>query len=623
MCGIAGILDFNNKSIKKNEIQSMIDSISHRGPDGEGTFLEDSVGLGHKRLSIFDLSMAGKQPMKSSDDRFIITFNGEVYNWPEIRKQLKKSNWISKTDTETILHAFIEFGPECLKLFNGMFAFAIWDKKEKKLFLARDRVGIKPLYYGNYKGRFYFGSEIKALFAAKFPREPNYEIVNDFLQWGLIDHSNETFFKGVKSLKPGCYMEINLQGEVRTKTYWDLVSIVNNRKVIDTSDAIVEYKNLLQDSIALRVRGDVPVGVFLSGGIDSSILAAQLVKNNTVKDLEAYTYDFKTSNAGEGKYASEVAKWLGLKQKISNLDYKEIPNYFSKVLFHEEMPITSLRVVAAHKLYEEFAPTGSTVVLEGHGGDHVGAGFEYYFMAHLLDLIKREGTLSAYSSMQKYMDIYNIPENKKLEKLFNVIGAINRIGSSTQDGVPFVKNNCLNEEFITSQISSRIEFPRPFSSHLLNAQYIDLFFHNMPRVLRYADRGSMAVGREARVPILDHRIIEFCFCTTENARINNNQQRYFMRKATEEFLPKKILQRPKRSIVDPQKHWLQNELKDWVMDVFTSKSFRERGIFNQSEVMNEYKNFCLSEKPATGFHIFQYLNVELWFREMIEKPYSP
>ena len=618
MCGIAGILDLDNKSIKKSEIQSMIDSIAHRGPNGEGIICDDSVGIGHRRLSIFDLSPAGNQPMVSPDNRFIITFNGEIYNWPEIRKELKNSNWISKTDTETILHAFMELGPECLKMFNGMFAFAIWDKNEKKLFMARDRVGIKPLYFGWYKHRFYFGSEIKALFAANFPKAVNYELINDFLQWGLIDHSNETFFKGITSLKPGHFMEIDFDGNSRVKSFWDLVNIVNNNKVIAIPEAIEKYKYLLNDAIALRLRSDVPVGVFLSGGIDSSILAAQLVKSNTVKDLEAYTYDFETGNAGEGEYASEVAKWLGLKQKISMLNYKEIPKYFCKVLQHEEMPITSLRVPAAHKLYEEFAPTGSTVVLEGHGGDHVGAGFEYYFMAHLMDVIMREGTLPAYSSMTKYMDLYNISENNRLKKLFYVIGAINRIGSSTQDGVPFVKTNCLDEGFITAHNSDRIEFPRPLESHLLNAQYIDLFYHNMPRVLRYADRGSMAVGRETRVPILDHRIIEFCFCTTEEARIKNNQQRYFMRKAAEEFLPKRILQRPKRSIVDPQRGWLQNELKDWVTEIFSSKSFGERGIFNQDEVLNEYQNYCLSEKPETGFHIFQYLNVELWFREMID-----
>ena len=618
MCGIAGIFDLKSRPVDEWRVKSMVESMAHRGPNGQGTYFEDAVALGHRRLSIFDLTKAGNQPMVSPDKNYVITFNGEIYNWPEIRKKLKNKNWISQTDTETILHAYIEHGSNCLKLFNGMFAFAIWDKKKRIMFLARDRIGIKPLYFGFNEGRFYFASEIKALFSANYPKKPNYSVISDFLQWGLIDHSDQTFFDGIMSLLPGHYMEIDFHGNRTLNKYWDLISIVKERDKINTVEAIETYKNLLEDSIKLRVRSDVPVGVFLSGGVDSSILAAQLVKNNSVRGLEAYTYDFETGNAGEAEYASEVAQWLGLTQKVSKLTSSEVPDLFSKVLFNEEMPVTSLRVLAAHKLYEEYAPSGSTVVLEGHGGDHVGAGFEYYLMANLMDVIMKEGTGPAFDSMLKYMDLYQIDEKDRLKKLFNVVGAITRIGSSTQDGISFIKRKCFSKSFNSYEVPKRVTFPRPFDSHLLNAQYIDLFYHNLPRVLRYADRGSMAVGRETRVPILDHRIVEFSFCTSEEARVFNNQQRYFMRKASEDLLPKKILQRPKRSVVDPQRSWLKSELKDWVNDIFSSKSFAQRGIFNQKEVIKEYNRFCDEEKPITSFHIFQYLNLELWFRELID-----
>ena len=618
MCGIAGIFDFQSRPVDNNTVLSMIDSLAHRGPDGQGVYLDGFVGLGHRRLSIFDLSSAGAQPMISPDGNYVITFNGEVYNWPEIRKNLSNKNWRSQTDSETILHAYIEHGKSCLKLFNGMFAFAIWDKQNQSMFLARDRIGIKPLYYSFNSNRFYFASEIKALFAANFPRRPNNDIISDFLQWGLIDHSDQTFFEGIKCLNPGHYMEVDSTGNKTLNRYWDLFEIVKDRREIASFEAIETYKDLLEDSIKLRVRSDVPVGVFLSGGVDSSILAAQLVKNKTVEGLEAYTYDFETGDAGEAEYASEVAQWLGIQQRISKLGSHEVPDLFNKVLFNEEMPITSLRVIAAHKLYEEYAPSGSTVVLEGHGGDHVGAGFEYYLMAHLMDIIMREGTNAAYDSMLKYMDIYNIKENERLKKLFNFVGAISRVGSSTQDGISFINRRCFSKDFISEEIPHRVNFPRPFNSHLLNSQYIDLFFHNLPRVLRYADRGSMAVGRETRVPILDHRIVEFSFCTSEQARVFENQQRFFMRKASEDLLPKEILSRPKRSIVDPQRSWLKCELKSWITDIFSSKSFSERGIFDQKEVLKEYKNFCNQERPLTSFHIFQYLNLELWFRELID-----
>lgn len=616
MCGIAGLYDFTDKHIDKSEIVSMTETLSHRGPNGQGFFLDGTIGLGHRRLSIFDLSDAGSQPMVSLDGNHVIIFNGEIYNWPEIRKNLGNIEWRSKTDTETILNAYIKHGPNCLKLFNGMFSIVIWNKKDRSLFIARDRVGIKPLYYGVHSNRLFFASEMKAFFRVGFPKEPNFDVINDFLQWGLIDHSEKTFFTGISSLSPGCYMMVDPKGNKKIKRYWDLVEVTRNSRKYGPQEAVEEYKALLKDSIALRVRSDVPVGVFLSGGVDSSIIAAQLAESSSLGGIEAYTYDFQTGGAGESEYAAEVAKFLNLNHKICKLSYTEVPELFSEVLFYEEMPVTSLRVLAAHKLYKEYKADGATVILEGHGGDHLGAGFEYYFMAHLIDLIMREGSSYAFEEMINYMKVYKIPKKNWLKKLFNVIGAINRVGSSTQDGINFVKNNCLNKDFISQKYSSRDMFPRPFDTHLLNAQYIDLFFHNMPRVLRYADRGSMASGREARVPILDHRLVEFSFSTLEEARIANNQQRYFMRKANQELLPEKVLSRPKRSIVDPQRSWLQNELRPWALDLFSSNSFGSRGIFDQSEVLNEYNNFCNQSDPETGFHIYQYLNVELWFREM-------
>tara|TARA_B100000989_G_scaffold299039_1_gene292362 strand:- start:12055 stop:13854 length:1800 start_codon:yes stop_codon:yes gene_type:complete len=599
----------------------MNDALSHRGPDGEGIYLNGPVGLGHRRLSIFDLSEAGSQPMYSNDERFVIIFNGEVYNWPEIREKLKFKNWKSKTDTETIVQAYHEFGSDCLEMFNGMFALAIWDNLEKNLFLARDRVGIKPLYYGIKNQRLIFGSEIKALFACNYPKNTNYNIVGEFLKYGLIDHSNKTFFEGVESLDPGCFMNVKLDGNFELKRYWNLEEKINEDHQTQEIESISIYKELLQDSISLRSRGDVSIGVFLSGGIDSSILASQLKENNLVKSFDSYTYDFDIGKFGEEKYALEVAKWVGSNHKISKLSANEVPDYFNKVLYYEEMPITSLRVLASHKLYEKFSRNGSTIVLEGHGGDQLGAGFEYYFLANVMDLIEKKGSIEGLKLILKFMNMYKIPKTARLKKLLYLIGANLRVGSSTQDGVPFVLTKCFQEDFLKKVDSECFKFKKPFKSHLLNAQYTDLFHHNLPRILRYTDRGSMSVGREARVPILDHRIVEHCLNTSHNSRVKDTSQRFFMRKAADKLLPKNILNSPKRSIVDPQKTWLQNDLKEWLMDIFLSKSFKERGIFNQSEVIKEYENFCKQKEPETGFHIFQYLNTEIWFREIIDKQY--
>lgn len=618
MCGIAGIINFENNKIKNSRLLSMMQSIRHRGPNDQGIHELQNVGLVHTRLSIFDLSAAGHQPMISDCNQFVIVFNGEVYNWPEIRKKLKRKTWKSKTDTETILYAYIEKGEECLGMFNGMFAFAIYDKKKKKLFAARDRIGIKPFYYGKLNKEFYFGSEIKALISAGFKKEVSYEAIYDFIRWGLIDHCEQTFFKNIFSLKPGHYLNVDVKGHLEEKRYWDLAKISLDKPKINLPEAIEKFRLLLEDAIDLRLRADVKVGSFLSGGVDSSILTSHLIDKLDNKNVECYTYEFDTGGMGESYYAKNVAKNLGIDNKISTLAFKDVPNYFEKVLWNEEMPITSLRVLAAHKLYEEYK-NGATIILEGHGGDHIGAGFEYYFIPHILDVIEIHGPDKGMKELGKFMRIYGVEKKDYLNKFFNGICSLINLGSCTQDGTPFIKQECINSELLDTNKPTRVKFEKKFQSNLLSAQYTDMFHHNLPRVLRYADRGSMAVGRETRVPFLDHRLVEFSFSTSAQARINGVTQRYFMREAAKQLLPNNILKQPKRSIVDPQRRWMQKELHEWIMDIFNSKSFKNRGIFNQTKVIEEYKNYCKQKKPITGFHIFQYINIEMWFRIMVDK----
>ena len=617
MCGIAGIVNFKDKKIDNNKLKCMMESIRHRGPNDQGIFEFDGVGLVHTRLSIFDLSKAGHQPMISDCEQFVIVFNGEVYNWPEIRRMLKRKVWKSKTDTETILYAFIEKGVECLNLFNGMFAFVIYDKRNKKIFAARDRVGIKPFYYGIQNEELYFGSEIKALISAGFKKKANQEAIYDFLRWGMIDHCDQTFFENIFSLKPGHFLNIDSNGDIKENRYWDLAEITLKNSVSDLPEAVEQYESLLEDAIDLRMRADVKVGSFLSGGVDSSILTSRLVRKLDKKNIECYTYEFDTGGVGEGQYAKQVASSLGISNKMSVLAHKDVPTYFEKVLWNEEMPVTSLRVLAAHKLYEDYKD-GTTIILEGHGGDHLGAGFEYYFVPYIMDMINSCGAEQGINELYKFMDIYGVSPKDQLKKFFNGIWSVANLGSSTQDGTPFIKQECISDDLLSSNNHLRVKFEKKFKSNLLSIQYTDLFHHNLPRVLRYADRGSMAVGRETRVPFLDHRLIEFSFSTTTQARVNGANQRYFMREAAKNLLPESILNQPKRSIVDPQRAWMQKELKDWIMEIFNSKSFKERGIFNQEEVIKEYKHYCDQEKPATGFHIFQYINIEMWYRLMID-----
>jgi asparagine synthase (glutamine-hydrolysing) len=622
MCGITGQLAISNSEVISEDIECMVQSLAHRGPNDKGVFCAGPIGLGHTRLSIFDLSSAGHQPMHSPDKRFVIIHNGEVYNWPEIRLKLKNYDWRSQTDTETILHAYMEWGEECLQHFNGMFAFAIWDQQKRQLFLARDRVGIKPLFYGVHGGRFYFGSEVKAFFAAGFSIQPNFGCIFDFLYGGLIEHGDESFYEGITSLNPSHYLLISAEnGNITKKCYWNLPEIVNNSS--ELKNVSEDYEALVHDAVNLRLRADVPVGVFLSGGIDSSILSALLAKNYQGENLKAYTYEFDTGQAGEGQFAREVADYLNFDSEVVQLSYKDVPEYFKKVLFHQEAPVTSLRVLSTHLLYERVRDSGTVVILEGHGGDHLGAGFEYYFMAHLMDRLRREGaTEQIFVELKNFLTIYKVSPERHLEKLFQVLGAVLHPGSATTDGTPFVKAECFDTAFLDMHSTERLHYPQFFENYLLNAQYTDFYSASLQRVLRHVDRASMAVGIEARVPFLDHRLVELSFRTSVMDRIAGDQQRVFMREAARNMLPDYILNRPKRSIVDPQRNWLKTELKTWVADIFHSSTFRNRGIFNQKTVIQEYNNYCKTKNPKTSFHFFQYLNIELWFQTFIDKKVS-
>lgn len=618
MCGISGIFSTGGPPVREDDIWLMVDALAHRGPNDEGVFSDRKIGLGHRRLSIFDLSQAGHQPMRSADGRYWIVHNGEVYNWPEIREKLSFDGWRTGTDTEVILEAFAERGPACLDLFNGMYAFAIWDTKEQNLFLARDRVGIKPILYGWHNGCFYFASEVKALFAAGFPKGTNENAVYDFLRWGSIDHNDETLFEGIKQVPQGHWMRLTADGAVELQAYWDIANIVHKNEVVESADAIRLYDELLRDSISLRTRGDVPIGAFLSGGIDSSIIVSQLVQSG-ISNLCALTYDFDTGDAGERAFAQEVTSCLGIEHDFACLSHAEVPEYFNKVLFHQESPITSLRVLAAHKLYELCRNKGLTVILEGMGGDQIGAGFEYYWMAAVMDVATNEGPEKASQLVNSFMAYYGVPEAQKYDRLIHAMTAIVAQGTATQDGRTFVKPQLLDRNFRSCHRDRSLSLARPFESHLLNVQYNDFHGGNLMRVLRYTDRASMSVGCEARVPILDHNIVELAFCSEPQARIHETEQRYFMREAAKGLLPPELLSRPKRSVVDPQRLWLKNELRPWVADILGSSSFRELGYFDTEAVRAEYDAYCAHDGlPPSGFHIFQYVNIALW-QELIIK----
>lgn len=613
MCGIAGILDFGGAEIDPRQIDLMNNSLRHRGPDDGGVYCDGAVGLGNRRLSIFDTSAEGHQPMMSASGRYIMTFNGSVYNWPEIRDRLKFDNWHSQSDTESMLEAYSELGLGFLPLLNGIFAFAIWDREERELLLVRDRVGIKPLFLGTHGNRLVFASEAKAIAVAGNPIAPNEDCIWDFLRWGLIDHDRDTFFKDIHHLEPGTWMKVRANGQISEGRYWDLVEVVGSQSAISVDDAVEQYADGLRQSISLNCRSDVPVCGFISSGVDSTILLSYMAQSS-IRNLKAYTYDFSSGDAGELEGARELAGLFDVDYDSAILQADEVPAYLEKAMWHEEYPITSIRVLAYLKLYERARADGYIVVLDGSGGDQIGGGFQHYWLSIVMDRMVKDGPGAGVDLFHQFMDLYDVPSEQRLERLLGCMAATLTPGVSTQDGVPFVRPEFFSKGFMGRHQGRQPTYNRPFDTNLLNYQYVDLTFHNQRRVLRMNDRTSMAVACEQREPVLDHNLIELGFRSVADARVKGTEQRHYMREAARNLLPEKYLRKPKQSIVDPQRKWLKEELRDWAGDAIHSEALASAGILDIDSVKTEFANYCAYEgTPPTSFHIFQFINMALWY----------
>ena len=619
MCGIAGIIDLKNRGINPAVIKKMTDALAHRGPNGEGIYVEKGLALGHRRLSILDVSAAGNQPMISDDGALVIVHNGEIYNYIELKKRLGGRPYRSGTDTEAILRAYERRGEKCLEDFNGIFAFALWDKKRKKLFAARDRLGVKPFYYAVYGGRFHFASEIKALLAAGVPAKPNDGVIYDYLTRGYYDHGEETFFDGIKQLMPGCALTIE-RGEMKIFRYWWLSDRVSDFSGKSASWASARFLEILSDAVRIQLRSDVPVGISVSGGLDSSLLAAVVNQvSGGQKNFQLFHFTYESGDYDrEIPYVNLLAKSLGWeKPAVVCLRHRDVPELAEKVMRHEEQPFPGMPTFAWHKMYSEIGKTRTVVTLEGHGGDEIGAGYDYYAGAFLLDILKKYGMKRMTAELRLLAKVRGLSERKS--PLFFVNGLVAYFrGGVSADASSFAAPNCLSDEFRRSG-SSQPRFEESFRSFLDNFQYRDLLHTKLPRGLRSMDRESMAFGRELRVPLLDHRLVEFAFSLPVEQRIRGGSQRFFMREAAMKLLPKIISHSPKRSLPNPQRAWFQKELRPWIWSILSSRSFKSRKYFNQEKVLREYQNYIHQKNPANAFHIWQWLSVELWFRAFIDK----
>ena len=619
MCGIVGQLNFRKEKINNSIFKEMNKLIMHRGPDDFGYYFNDQIALGNVRLSIFDTTNKGHMPMKSENGRFIISYNGEIYNWKEIRKNLKFNNWKSDTDTETVLYSYIEKGPECLNLFRGMFSISIWDNKKKEIFVARDREGIKPLYYFKSIEKLVFSSEIKSIVRSGVNKVINYSELYNFLRWGLIDHSKKTLFNKIYQLEPGCYIKASNSNNFKIKKYHSLKKEIKSNELTSNKNVPNIFMDNLEETLKLYTRSDVKYGTLLSGGTDSSLITSLIAKKLN-KNFKTFTYDFKGSKPhayGESLRAKNFSKVLGVKNHTSYLESKEVPYLFDKMMFYQEQPITSLRVLSEFKLTNLAKKLGYSILISGDGGDQIAGGFKYYWHSIVLDEIRNKGIVAGELLKKNFLNHFKI-KNKK-EFILNGFGATLNPGTTTTDSVPYFDESQYNKNFLKVNRNKKFSFDRPFESNLLNFQYIDFKYHNLPRVLRMKDRASMANGVEMRVPLLDTQMVKFAFNTSHYDRVRGVQQRYFMIKAAKEYLKNISIPKNKVSIVDSQREWLKTDLKDWVGDAIHSQSLKDLGIFEVDNIKKSFNDYCKKKINKTSYNFFQIINIVYWYENVFKK----
>lgn len=539
----------------------MVQALHHRGPDARGVVEVDKYAtLGHTRLRILDLSEGANQPFQSADGRFTLVFNGEIYNYLELRETLEKDYaFRTQSDTEVLLYAYQEWGVSCLDQLLGMFAFAIWDAKTQLLFAARDRFGVKPFYYAEKEGRLYFASEIKALWAAGIPKKPKETVWASYFVYGTYGMPNESFWEGIQPLPGGHYLNYRF-GHLEVLRWYDFIAQVERMPVLSEEEARERWLGLALESIQLRFRSDVPVGFNVSGGLDSSLLIGLIGQNFPAeKAVEAFSFYTGDSAYDEIPWVEQAISTTDFPLNKVQLQVADVPDLAAEVHYFEDEPYGGIPTLAYANLFKYARKKGVLVLLDGQGIDEAWAGYDYY---------QRD---------------------------------TNQLIQGTQGTV--FRPDCLDPSFRSKAIEP--VFPAPFSSRLQNLQYRDLFYTKIPRALRFNDRISMMHSTELREPFLDHRLVELAFSLPATMKIRNGQGKWLLRQLANELLPEGIALAPKRPLQTPQREWLAGALQPWVSDRINQ--LEGHAWFDYSRVMKEWQSYIQGEQE-NSFFVWQWMS---------------
>jgi asparagine synthase (glutamine-hydrolysing) len=627
MCGICGKFDFSpNGQVNESLLDAMLMAIRHRGPDDRGTYASHQIGLGHARLSIIDLN-SGHQPISNEDGTVWIVFNGEIYNYRELRTWLLAKGHTLKTqsDTEVIVHLYEEIGPLCVEKLRGMFAFALWDERAKSLFLARDRIGIKPLYYFLNDKTLVFASEIKAILAdPSVRRNLAPEVVDRFLTF-LYVPGEETLIQGIRKLAPGHFL-LARNGKAEIREYWDL-RFAKPSNQLNLEEAESQISDLLVESVDLHMIADVPVGVLLSGGVDSTAILS-CAAERTGREINTFTVGFSGPQVeDERPYAKLAAKTYGSRQFEITVTARDFAAFLPQYVWHMEEPVCEPPAVALYYV-SKLARQHVKVLLSGEGGDEAFAGYDNYRNIVWLERLKQVWPAANGAASWSLSHLGSQMRSPRLARYAPLMNKTFPDYYYSRTSTPHrYSGNGIGELYASDFVKSvdREQSIEPVRRLLANVRnqavldqmlYIDTKTWLPDDLLIKADKMTMANSLELRVPLLDHRLIEFAASLPPKYKLNGFTLKYIWKKALSKRVPAQILNRRKAGFPVPYESWLRRDLKDQVYSILTDRKTTQRGYFQQSAVEKLMK--VNTEQGAHSKEVFSLVALELWHRIFLD-----
>jgi len=624
MCGIAGIVHTQpNGKVDDATVHRMCEAILHRGPDDEGIFVKAGVGLGMRRLSIIDL-VGGHQPVFNEDKTIWIVFNGEIYNFPELRRELegRGHRFYTHSDTEVIVHLYEDLGPDCVKKLRGMFAFALYDENKRKLIMARDRLGKKPLHYAVRRDRLLFGSEIKSILAVE-PQlaEVNHEALLQYMYFGYVLDPNTSFLT-IQKLPPGHWLEFQ-DGHVSVRQYWDLPEY-GTHAMQSEEECLEELESRLAEAVRVRLISDVPLGALLSGGTDSSTVVALMARASS-KPVKTFSIGFRDADFNEARYARIVAQHFGTEHHEMMVEPDVLETVETLTASLEE-PFGDSSMLPTYYVCK-MARKHVTVALSGDGGDEIFAGYERYGINLRRQVFERIPVWIR--ALYRDHVFPRLPQNMRGRRFsYNVtlpwreryVDSISFIPSFERD-MPLLSTE-FRETLATGNpenVMYRYFDEAPAKDPVSQMLYVDTKTYMVGDILTKVDRMSMLNSLEVRVPLLDHLFVEWVTGLPINLKMRGGQQKYILRKLAQRVgVPHEALDRPKQGFALPLVHWIRNELKELILSVLLETRTLQRGYFNPDAVRRLLDEHFRGRRDRSG-EIWRLLIFELWHRNFLEK----